>query len=307
VTRNQSIIDLIGNTPLFSLRKIGPRNKNVKLLAKAEWFNPGGSIKDRPVLKIIETGERAGLLRKGKTILDATSGNAGIAYALVGAVKGYSVELCLPSNVSLERKRLLHALGAKLVLTDPLELTDGAIHKAKELSRESPEKYFYGDQYSNEANVKAHYLTTGQELIQQTSGKITHFVVGVGTSGTMMGAGARLREFNPRIRMIEVQPSSPLHGIEGLKHMDSSLRPAIYDSTFAERKVMVETEEAQTMVTRLARDEGILAGTSSGANLAAALRIAEDLREGVVVTVLPDGASRYLSEAYWAEAHGDKH
>ncbi len=296
----RSILELIGKTPLLSLSRLVPGNDNARLLVKAEWLNPGGSIKDRPILRIVEEGERKGLLRDGRTILDATSGNAGISYTLIGAVKNYPVELSIPSNVSVERRSILEALGARLILTDPLQGSDGAIRKARELYRASPEKYFYGDQYSNEANWKAHYHTTGSEIIEQTGGKITHFVVGVGTSGTMMGVGRRLREFNPKIEIIEVQPSIPLHGIEGLKHMESSIRPSIYDPDFADRRLMVETEEAQRMVTRLASQEGILVGTSSGANLAAALKILPELEEGVVVTVFPDRGERYLSESYWS-------
>jgi cysteine synthase B len=266
---------------------------------KAEWFNPGGSVKDRPVFSIIKEGERKGFLKGGKTILDATSGNAGISYSLIGAVSGYPVELCIPSNASVERRKVLNALGARLIFTNPLEGSDGAIQKARELYRANPKKYFYGNQYDNEENWKAHYLTTAPEIIEQTDGKITHFVTGVGTSGTLIGVGKRLRKFNSGIQMIEVQPSTPLHGLEGLKHMDSSIRPRIYDPNFADQKIEVDTEEAQEMVIKLASMEGLLVGTSGGANLVAALRVAKKLKEGIIVTILPDGAERYFSETYW--------
>jgi len=292
---------LIGNTPLIPLQRVRPKNERVRIFAKAEWYNPGGSVKDRPVLWIIRDGERRGLLTKSKTILDATSGNAGIAYAMIAAVKGYRVVLCMPANASQERKTLLAALGAHVILTDPLEGSDGAIRKARELYQADPDRYFYGDQYSNEANWRAHYETTGPEIIRQTAGRVTHFVAALGTAGTMMGVGRRLKEYNPRVKVVEVQPSSPLHGIEGLKHMPSSIQPPIYDPGFADISLTVETEEAQQMTLRLAAEEGLMVGTSSGANVAAALRLAEELREGVIVTVLPDGASRYLSEPYWRE------
>lgn len=294
---SRSVLDLIGNTPLLSLSKLSPK-REVKILGKAEWFNPGGSIKDRPVLKIISEAEKRGLLR-GKTILDATSGNAGISYAMIGASKGYPVHLCVPANVSEVTKRIMLAFGARLTATSALQGSDGAILKARELYQSNPERYFYGDQYSNEANWKAHNITTGAEIIEQTEGALTHFVAGTGTSGTLMGVGRRLRKRNPKIRLVEVQPSSPVHGIDGLKHMESSIIPSIYDPDFADEKMVVETEEAQDLVRRVAREEGILLGTSSGANLVAALRIAEKLSEGKVVTVLPDSAVRYLSESYW--------
>ncbi len=296
---SRSVLDLIGNTPLLSLSKLSPR-RGVKILGKAEWFNPGGSIKDRPVLRIVRDAEKKGLLR-GKTILDATSGNAGISYAMIGASKGYPVHLCVPANVSEATKRILLAFGARLTTTSALQGSDGAILKARELNQSKQEKYFYGDQYSNEANWKAHYITTGAEIIEQTKGALTHFVAGTGTSGTLMGVGRRLRKLNPKIRLVEVQPSSPVHGIDGLKHMESSIVPSIYDPSFADEKIVVETEEAQDLVRRVAREDGILLGTSSGANLVAALRIAEKLRVGKIVTVLPDSSVRYLSEPYWNE------
>ncbi len=297
---SRSVLDLIGNTPLLSLSKLSP-TRGVKVLAKAEWFNPGGSIKDRPILRIVREAQKKGLLR-GKTILDATSGNAGISYAMIGASKGYPVHLCVPANVSEATKRILLGFGARLTTTSALQGSDGAILKARELYRSSPEKYFYGDQYNNDANWKAHYLTTGAEIIQQTEGALTHFVAGTGTSGTLMGVGRRLRKRNPKIKLIEVQPSSPVHGIDGLKHMESSIVPSIYDPGFADERMVVETEEAQNLVRRVAREEGVLLGTSSGANLVAVLRVAEKLNHGKVVTVLPDSSVRYLFESYWNEA-----
>ncbi len=296
---SRSVLDLIGNTPLLSLSKLSPK-REVKILGKAEWFNPGGSIKDRPVLRIVREAEKKGLLR-GKTILDASSGNAGISYAMIGASKGYPVHLCVPANVSETTKRILVAFGARLTTTSALQGSDGAILKARELYQSNPEKYFYGDQYSNEANWKAHYITTGAEIIEQTVGALTHFVAGTGTSGTLMGVGRRLRKRIPKIRITEVQPSSPVHGIDGLKHMESSIVPSIYDPNLADERMVVETEEAQDLVREVAREEGILLGTSSGANLVAALRVAEKLREGKIVTVLPDSSVRYLFESYWSE------
>jgi S-sulfo-L-cysteine synthase (O-acetyl-L-serine-dependent) len=299
----QSLLDLIGNTPLLTLSRISP-NPDVKVLAKAEWFNPGGSIKDRPILNIVNDGESKGILKKGKTILDASSGNAGISYAMIGAAKGYPVKLCVPGNISLAGRRVLQILGADVVFTEPVKGSDGAILKARELQAASPDKYFYGDQYSNDANWKAHYLTTGPEILQQTEGRVTHFVAGVGTSGTLRGVGRRLKERNPKVKLVEVQPSSPLHGIDGLKHMDSSIVPRIYDPSLADERIGVETEDAQKMVRRMAREYGILVGTSSGANLFGALEVAAKIKEGTVVTVLPDSATRYLFDSYWAEFIG---
>jgi cysteine synthase B len=296
----ESIADVIGKTPLVKLTKLTPET-GAKVLAKAEFLNPGGSIKDRPVLNIIRDAEKQGILHKGKTILDATSGNAGISYAMIGASEHYKVELCIPSNVTIERKRILEAFGAKLFFTDALEGTDGAITAAAKLYKTYPRKYFYGDQYSNEANWKAHYVSTASEILSQTKGKVTHFVAGVGTSGTLMGVGKKLREFDSKIQIIEVQPSSPLHGIEGLKRMDSAIKPGIYDSGFADKTIEVETEDAQSMVLQLASREAMLTGTSSGANLVATLKVAKKVKNGVAVTVLPDGADRYFSDAYWQQ------
>ena len=294
-----SIVDLIGRTPLVRLRRFEAGTPGVELYAKAEWQNPGGSVKDRAAARMILAGEASGALVKGRTILDATSGNTGIAYATVGAARGYKVKLCVPDNASRERKLILRALGAELVLTDPLEGTDGAIREARRLHASDSERYFYPDQYNNEANWRAHYDTTGAEIIEQTSGRLTHFVAGLGTSGTFVGTGRRLRQFNPAIRLISFQPDGPLHGLEGLKHMDSAIVPGIYDPKLADEDLRIDTETAYEMVRRLAREEGLLAGISSGAALAASLEIARRLTRGVVVTVFPDGAEKYLTEPFW--------
>lgn len=300
-----SIIELIGNTPLLRLKRIRPRNRNVEIFAKAEWYNPGGSVKDRPALNMILEGERSGKLRPGKTILDATSGNTGIAYAMIAAACGYRVTLCLPLNANEERKRLLRAFGADLVLTDPRQSSDGSIMKARELYHESPDTYFYPDQYNNPANWMAHYSTTGPEIWRQTAGRITHFVSGLGTSGTFMGVGRFLKEWAPSARLIAMQPDSPFHGLEGLKHMESAIVPGIYDPALADEQRSVSTEDAHEMVKRLAREEGILVGISSAANLIAALGVADELDEGVVVTIFCDNGDRYLSERFWEEESGD--
>ena len=293
------VLSLIGNTPLVQLRKVCAGLDRVEVYAKAEWFNPGGSVKDRPALNMVLEAERTGKLRPGKIILDATSGNTGIALAMIGAAKGYPVKLAMPSNASVERQRILRAYGAELILTDPLEGTDGAIHAVRKIYSEEPERYCYVDQYNNPANWKAHYLTTGPEIWRQTNGRVTHFVAGLGTSGTFTGTGRRLREYNPLVKLIAVQPDSPLHGIEGMKHFASSMVPGIYDPSLQDELIEVSTEEAYTMVLRLAREEGLLVGISAGANAVAALKVAERLSEGVVVTVFPDGADRYLSERFW--------
>ena len=248
---------------------------------------------------MILEGEASGALTRDRTILDATSGNTGIAYATVAAARGYNVKLCVPDNASRERKLILRALGAELVLTDPLEGTDGAIREARRLHASDPERYFYPDQYNNDANWRAHYDTTGPEIIEQTSGRLTHFVAGLGTSGTFVGTGRRLRQFNAAIKLISFQPSSPLHGLEGLKHMDSAIVPGIYDPALADEDLRIDTETAYEMVRRLAREEGLLAGISSGAALAAVLHVAKRLTRGVVVTVFPDGAEKYLTEPFW--------
>src|SRR5712671_6209445 len=294
-----SILDLIGGTPLIRLRQIEKSCPGVEIYAKAEWQNPGGSVKDRAAARMIAEGEQSGKLTKDKTILDATSGNTGIAYAMIGAAKGYKVKLCVPENASHERKLILRAFGAELILTSPLESTDGAIREARRLYAESPAKYFYPDQYNNEGNWRAHYDTTGPEIIEQTAGTLTHFVAGLGTSGTFVGTARRLRKFNPAIKLISFQPATAFHGLEGLKHMESAIVPGIYDAALADEDLRVESEDAFEMVRRLAREEGVMAGISSGAALAATLQVARRLDRGLVVTVFPDGAEKYLTEKFW--------
>jgi cysteine synthase B len=291
------VLDLIGRTPLVRLRKFEPAG--VEVYAKVEGQNPGGSVKDRAAARMILDGERSGALRPGLTIVDATSGNTGIAYAMVGAAKGYKVKLCLPDNASPERKLILRAFGAELVLTSPLEGTDGAIREVRRMVAEHPDQYFYPDQYSNDSNWRAHFDTTAPEIIEQTAGRVTHFVAGLGTSGTFVGTGRRLREFNPATRLISFQPDSPFHGLEGLKHMETALVPRIYDAQLADEDLRVSTEAAHAMVRRLAREEGCLVGISSGAALVAALDVARRIDTGVVVTVFPDGAEKYLTESFW--------
>jgi cysteine synthase B len=273
----------------------------VQVLAKAEWYNPGGSVKDRAALSMILDGERRGLLTPDKTIVDATSGNTGIAYAMIAAERGYKVKLCLPKNASVERKQSLIAYGAELILTDPAEGTDGAQRHVQKLVAEDPGRYFYPDQYNNEANWRAHYETTAPEIWRQTDGKVTHFVTGLGTSGTFMGVTRRLKELNPQVQCLAMQPDSPLHGLEGMKHMATALVPGIYKPTVADRHVEVSTEDAHRTVLRLAREEGLLVGVSSGANMYAALKVASELKQGTVVTVFCDSAAKYLSESFWTE------
>jgi len=297
------MIDLIGGTPLVRLRTFGVDTPGVELYAKAEFQNPGGSVKDRAAASILREAQRTGRLRDGVTILDATSGNTGIAYAMISAAYGYRLKLCMPANVTPERTRMLKAYGAEIVLTDPMEGTDGAIREARRLFAADPQRYFYADQYNNDANWRAHYETTGPEIIEQTEGRITHFVAGLGTSGTFMGVGRRLREFNPDIQLISVQPDSPMHGVEGLKHMETAIRPGIYDDTLADEDVRVTTERAYAFTRRLASEEGMLVGVSSGAALAAALDLSERVRKGLIVVVFPDSGTRYLTERFWdAEA-----
>ena len=293
------MLELIGRTPLIRLKPFEHECPGVELYAKAEWQNPGGSVKDRAAARMIAEGERTGRLRPGLTITDATSGNTGIAYSMIGAAKGYKVKLFLPENASPERKLILRAFGAELVLTSPLEGTDGSIRAVRQLVAEHPDEYFYPDQYSNDANWRAHLDTTGPEIIEQTSGRITHFVAGLGTSGTFMGTGRALRQFNPNIRLISFQPDSPFHGLEGLKHMETALVPAIYDASLADEDLRVGTEEAHRSVRRLAREAGLMVGISAGAALAATLQVARTLDHGVVVTVFPDGAEKYLTENFW--------
>jgi S-sulfo-L-cysteine synthase (O-acetyl-L-serine-dependent) len=300
----QQLLDRIGNTPLLRLDRTAPDLPHVEFYAKAEWFNPGGSVKDRAAYSMIREGERRGDLRPGKVILDATSGNTGIAYAMIGAALGYRVKLCLPSSASPERKHILQAYGVEIVYTPGDEATDGAIRRVREIYEADPDKYFYPDQYGNAANPGAHYKTTGPEIWEQTHGQITHFVAGLGTSGTFMGTTRRLKEFNPQIRCISFQPDSGFHGLEGLKHMATALVPSIYDPSLADENMEVRTEDAHHVVRRLAREEGILAGVSAGAALWACKEIARRLPSGkraVIVTVFPDSGEKYLSDRFWSE------
>ena len=296
------LLSRIGNTPLIRLSRIERDCPGVELYAKAEYFNPGGSVKDRPALNMILEGELSGKLTPGKILLDATSGNTGIAYAMIGAIKGIQVRLAMPENVTPERKRILAAYGAELVQTSGREGSDGAIRMAQKLYAEHPELYFYPDQYGNPANWKAHYKSTAIEIFEQTDGRITHFVAGLGTSGTFVGTSRRLKELNPAIRLVSMQPDSPMHGLEGMKHMATSIVPPIYDAGLAHEQVEVDTEAAQAMVLRLAREEGLLVGISAGANVVAALQVAKTVKEGVVVTVLCDGGMKYLNERFWEGA-----
>lgn len=292
---------LVGNTPLLPLRRIGQDlPETVRVFAKAEWMNPGGSIKDRPALNILHTAIAAGELQGGRRVLDATSGNTGIAYATFGAALDIPVTLVIPANASRERITILRALGAELILTDPGEGMDGAIRKVHEMAEEQPERYFHANQYDNPANWQAHYRGTGPEIVQQTQGQVTHFVAGMGTSGTLMGVGRYLRHYNPEIQIAGVQPDGPLHGLEGLKHMQTAILPKIYIPEEVDRTVEVSTEDAYAMVHRLAREEGLFVGVSAGANALAALQVARELEAGVVVTVFPDAGYKYLSEeALW--------
>jgi S-sulfo-L-cysteine synthase (O-acetyl-L-serine-dependent) len=302
--RGQSVLELIGNTPLLRLERSGRDFPNVEFYAKAEWCNPGGSVKDRPALSMIQSGLASGALRPGKTIIDATSGNTGIAYGVVAAALGYPVKLCLPDSASHERKRILAALGAELVITPGDEGTDGAIRRVHEIVAAEPEKYFYPDQYSNPANWQAHYRTTANEIWKQTGGKITHFVAALGTSGTFTGTARRLRELNPSIRCISLQPDAAFHGLEGWKHMATAIRPAIYDATLADENLGVSTEAAYRMVKRIAREEGLLISPSAAAALLGCFQVAEKLapnQAAVIVTVFADSASKYLSERFWDE------
>ena len=295
----ETLLSTIGRTPLLRLRRVVPDRPGVEIYAKAEFQNPGGSVKDRAARAIIEQGEADGRLRPGSTILDATSGNTGIAYAMIAAAHGYKLKLCVPENVTPERLRILRAYGADVVVTSAMEGSDGAIREARRLHASDPDRYFYADQYNNEANWRAHYETTGPEILEQTGGRVTHFVAGLGTSGTFVGTGRRLREHRPGVRLVSVQPDSPLHGIEGLKHMESAIVPGIYDPVLADEDLRVSTERAHELSRRLAAEEGLLVGASSGAALAAALDVAEHLRSAVIVTVFPDSGTRYLTESFW--------
>jgi len=292
----------VGHTPLFPLRRIGAEFPQVEIYAKAEWFNPSGSVKDRAAREIILTAERSGELTPDRVLLDATSGNMGIAYATLGAARGYQVTLTMPANASRERIITLKALGVDLILTDPLDGTDGAQREARSLYAADPARYFYADQYNNQANWQAHYRTTGPEAWEQTAGRVTHFVAGLGTSGTMMGTGRCLRELNPDIELIAVQPDSPLHGLEGLKHMETAIVPGIFDQALPDRTLPVDTEETFRMARRLAREEGLFVGISAAAAALAATKIAAQIEQGVIVTVFPDAALKYLSERFWNEA-----
>jgi cysteine synthase B len=298
------VVERIGNTPLLRLERVGHAYLGVGFYAKAEWLNPGGSVKDRAALNMIREGERSGALRPGKVILDATSGNTGIAYAMLGAALGYRVKLCLPANASPERKRILVAYGAELVLTSADEGSDGAIRRARVIYASSPDEFFYPDQYSNPANWRAHYETTAPEIWRQTEGRITHFVAGLGTSGTFIGTARRLKELNPLVQCISLQPDSAFHGLEGWKHMESAIVPQIYDPAVADRQEIVPTEDAYRMVKRLAREEGMLVSPSAGAALVGCMQVAASLGQeqgAVIVTIFADAAEKYLSERFWYE------
>lgn len=298
----ETLLSRIGNTPLLRLEKISAQFRNVEIFAKAEWHNPGGSVKDRAASRIVSEAQRSGKLREGVALLDATSGNTGIAYAMLGAALKFSVVLCMPSNVSSERKRILKAYGAEVVFTAPDEGSDGAICKAREMIAAHPEKYFYADQYSNDANWQAHYYGTAEEIWRQTEGRITHFVATLGTGGTFVGTTRRLKELNPRIECISLQPDSPFHGLEGLKHMATAIVPKIYDPTLADRDIEISTEAAYDAVKRLAREDGLLVGISAGAALVGCETFARELRgPAVIVTAFPDSADKYLSERFWEE------
>jgi cysteine synthase B len=299
-----SLLDQIGNTPLLRLASIGREFPTVEFYAKAEWFNPGGSVKDRPALGMIVAGLTSGLLQPGKTIIDATSGNTGIAYAMIGAALGYPVKLCLPESASHERKRILTAYGAELVITPGDQGTDGAIRRVREIVAKTFDDYYYPDQYSNPANWLAHYRTTACEIWEQTGGRVTHFVAGLGTSGTFVGTARRLREWNSKIRCVSLQPDASFHGLEGWKHMPSAIRPAIYDETLADENLEIGTEDAYRLVKRLAREEGLLVSPSSAAALYGCFAVAKRIRPGVravIVTVFPDSAAKYLGERFWDE------
>ncbi len=291
----------IGNTPLLLLRRVTSNlSPQIQIFAKAEWFNPGGSVKDRPALNIIRNAIANGDLVSGKRLLDSTSGNMGISYATFGATLGILVTLCLPANASPERITILRTLGAEVILTDPSEGSDGAILVARKMAKENPDLYWYANQYNNDANWQAHYLTTGPEILAQTNGQITHFVAGLGTTGTLMGTGRYLREQLPNVKIIAFQPDASFHGLEGLKHMPSAIKPGIYDPSFADEMLEVQTEAAHEMVRRLAREEGLFVGISSGAALVAAMQVASRIQDGVIVTLFPDAGYKYLSDkALW--------
>src|SRR5579863_8365091 len=297
-------LERIGNTPLLRLTRIGQDLPTVEILGKAEWLNPGGSVKDRAAANIVAQARSAGKLTSGKILLDSTSGNTGIAYAMIAAAQGFPVTLCMPENVSVERKRILRAYGANIVYTDPADGSDGAIRKARELAAERPDLYFYADQYSNDANWQAHYHGTANEIWQQTEGRITHFVAMLGTSGTFVGTTRRLKELNPRVRCISLQPDSAFHGIEGTKHMATAIVPKIYDASLADEDVEISTEDAYAMARRLAREEGLLVGVSSAGAIVGCLQVARGLKKeehAVMVAILADSGDKYLSERFWEE------
>jgi cysteine synthase B len=303
-TLGQRTVDRIGNTPLLRLTRIGSDLPGVEILGKAEWLNPGGSVKDRAAANIVAQAQASGKLTSGKILLDSTSGNTGIAYAMIGAAQGFPVTLCMPENVSVERKRILHAYGANILYTDPADGSDGAIRVARELAAKHPDLYYYADQYSNDANWQAHYHGTANEIWQQTEGRITHFVSMLGTSGTFVGATRRLKELNPRIRCISLQPDSAFHGIEGAKHMATAIVPRIYDSSLADADLGISTEDAYIMAKRLAREEGLLVGISAAAAVVGCLQLARQLKKNenaVFVTILCDSGDKYLSERFWQE------
>ena len=295
-TIDNNILDTIGKTPLLRLNNITSHiNKHVEIYAKLERYNPGGSVKDRAALQMIKDAEESGLLTKDKIILDSTSGNTGIAYAMIAAVKGYKAKIVLPKNASIERKKIISAFGAEIVYSSPFEGSDGAIRLAMEIYNKNSDKYYLPDQYNNPSNWKAHYLTTGPEVLEQTKGRITHFVASVGTSGTIMGTGKALKEFNPNIKIMAIQPDDAMHGIEGLKHMESSIVPGIYDKNFPDETIYINTDRAYDMVKKIITIEGLPVGHSSGAAMVGALQAVENLKEGVIVIIFPDGGDRYLS------------
>jgi S-sulfo-L-cysteine synthase (O-acetyl-L-serine-dependent) len=303
-TLGHSLVERIGNTPLIRLDALTGDLPSVTLLGKAEWYNPGGSVKDRAAANIVAEARKSGQLRPGKSLLDATSGNTGIAYAMLGAAERFPVTLCMPENVSRERKQILYGYGANIIYTDPGDGSDGAIRKARELANKNPEQYYYADQYSNDANWKAHYYGTANEIWQQTQGRITHFVSMLGTSGTFIGTTRRLKELNPQVQCISLQPDSSFHGIEGAKHMPSAIVPKIYDPEVADRNIEIATEDAYAMARHMSRGAGLLVGISAAAAVVGCLKIAGELpanEEAVIVTILCDSGEKYLSERFWNE------
>jgi len=295
----RTLIECIGNTPLIRLQRIGRQFKDVQFYVKAEWFNPGGSVKDRAAKGIVLDALHRGKLGRGKTLIDSTSGNTGIAYAMLGSALGFEVELIMPANVSEERKSIVAAYGARLTLSSPYEGSDGAIREVRRLVAENPQHYFYADQYNNDANWRAHYETTGPEVIRQTGGQVTHFVAGLGTSGTIMGAGRKLKEYDPRIQVIGVQPGDAMDVIEGLKHMETAIVPGIFDPSLLDDKLLASTEDAYTAARQLAREEGMFLGQSCGAVMHGALQLAERLSHGRIVMVFPDAGDKYISTGLW--------